>query len=109
MATVISEAPPPLPAGTPHVASPRKNVVVLLGGVGTAPPTVADIAGRSEFTAANNAVPLPFTTPVTVVESAIEASPVGPVTTPANPLPEGTATLVTVPLVDVALSRQLAI
>lgn len=33
--------------GAAKVPSPRKNVVVLFGGVGTAPPTVAVITGRS--------------------------------------------------------------
>src|SRR6187402_1934553 len=39
--------PPPPPAGAANVPSPRKNVVVLLGGVGTAPPAVAVIIGKS--------------------------------------------------------------
>ena len=43
--------PPPPPAGAANVPSPLKNVVVLFGGVGTAPPTVAVIVGRSEFSA----------------------------------------------------------
>jgi len=41
----------PPPDGVANMPSPRKNVVVLFGGVGTAPPTVAVIAGRSELTA----------------------------------------------------------
>jgi hypothetical protein len=41
---------PPL-GGSANVPSPRRNVVVLFGGVGTAPPTVAVIVGRSEFDA----------------------------------------------------------
>src|SRR6201986_4491554 len=35
------------PAGAANEPSPRRNVVVLFGGVGTAPPTVDVIAGRS--------------------------------------------------------------
>lgn len=44
----------PEPEGVAKVPSPRRNVVVLLGGVGTAPPTVAVIVGRSEFNAVVN-------------------------------------------------------
>jgi hypothetical protein len=47
---VILPPPPPL-GGSANVPSPRRNVVVLFGGVGTAPPTVAVIVGRSEFDA----------------------------------------------------------
>jgi hypothetical protein len=50
----------PVPAGVANVPSPRKYVVVLLGGVGTAPPTVALIAGKSLFIAMDG-------TPVLVV------------------------------------------
>lgn len=40
----------------------------MFGGVGTHPPTVAVIVGRSELTAAVKApVPFPFTIPVRVV------------------------------------------
>lgn len=61
-----AHAPPP--HGAAKVPSPLKKVVVLLGGVGTAPHTVADITGRSELTAAVIApVPFPFTIPVRVV------------------------------------------
>jgi hypothetical protein len=42
-------------------------------------------------------VPLPFNSPVTVVERLIDGVVVGFVTVPANPLAEVTETLVTVP------------
>lgn len=53
-------------------ASPRKKVVVLFGGVGTAPPAVAVIAGRSVL-AAIEGTPVPvvfFRTPVERLDSA---------------------------------------
>jgi hypothetical protein len=50
----------PPPAGVANVPSPLKKVVVLFGGVGTAPPTVAVITGKSLTV---NAVP-PVTNPL---------------------------------------------
>lgn len=44
----------PDPAGVAKVQSHRRNVVVLFGGVGTAPPTVAVIVGKSLFKAVVN-------------------------------------------------------
>jgi len=41
VAAVIPFKVAPPPAGAANVPSPRRNVVVLLGGVGTPPPTVA--------------------------------------------------------------------
>ena len=52
--------PTVVPPRLVNVPSPRKNVVVLLGGVGTAPPTVALITGKSAPVAMDN-------TPVVVV------------------------------------------
>ena len=48
---VVTETEETVPVGVAKVPSPLKNVVVLLGGVGTAPPTVDDIAGKSELAA----------------------------------------------------------
>ncbi len=52
--------------GAAHVMSPLKNVVVLFGGVGTAPPCVASPAGKSVFTAIERApvAVVLFNTPV---------------------------------------------
>lgn len=47
----------PPPEGVANVPSHRRNVVVLFGGVGTAPQTVDVIAGRSAFVAVVN-IPL---------------------------------------------------
>jgi hypothetical protein len=45
--TTETEVTVPPPVGIANVPSPRRNVVVLFGGVGTAPPTVAVMTGRS--------------------------------------------------------------
>ena len=61
----------PPPAGVANVPSPLKKVVVLLGGVGTAPPIVAVIAGKSELKAMLG-TPVPvvfFNKPVPKLES----------------------------------------
>ena len=64
----------PPPAGVANTPSPRKKVVVLFGGVGTAPPTVEVMTGRSAPVAI-------LGTPVAVVFFKM------PVANPANEVP----------------------
>ena len=82
--------------GVANVQSHLKNVVVLLGGVGTAQPTVAVIVGRSAPVAALIVVPLPFRTHVTVVLRVMAGVVVAFATVQASPLALVTLTVVTV-------------
>lgn len=83
--------------GAANVPSPRRNVVVLFGGVGTAPPTVDDMAGKSMLAAALSAVPFPFNNPVMVVLRVMTGAVLGVATVPAKPFAVATDTDVTVP------------
>ena len=107
--TTDTDVTVPAPAGSAKVPSPRKKSVVLFGGVGTAPPTVAVITGKSEFTAALIAVPFPSNTPVIDVDNVIAGVDVAVATVPAKPLAEATETEVTVPTAPVASVNNLPV
>lgn len=60
----------PQPAGAAKVPSPRRNVVVLFGGVGTHPPTVAVIVATEVEAIGVEKV----CTPVKVFEASVRAT-----------------------------------
>jgi len=67
------------------------------------------MAGKSEFTAAEIAVPFPLRTPVTVVERVIAGVVVAVTTVPARPFAVVTDTEVTVPVPDALFVRSLPV
>jgi hypothetical protein len=71
--------------------------VASFGGVGTAPPTVAVITGRSEFEAATKAPAEPLSNPVIEVLRVIEGVVEGFAMDQANPFAATPETDVTVP------------
>jgi len=76
----------PPPVGVAKVPSPLRNVVVLFGGVGTAPPTVALITGRSAPVAIDG-TPVPvvfFNIPVLSPDSNVPLIPT--TVNPADPV-----------------------
>ena len=86
-----------VPAGVANVPSPRRKVVVLFGGVGTAPPTVEVIVGKSAPVAALIAVPLPFNSPFIEVPMVMAGVEVAVATLPLKPFAPTTDTVETVP------------
>lgn len=78
---------PELPDGTANVPSPRKKVVVLLGGVGTAPPTVAVMVGSCALVATvHTPAPLAYKIPVNPVTLRVVNAPVLGVVAPIGVL-----------------------
>ena len=75
------------PTGAWNVPSPRKNVVVLFGGVGTPPPTVAVIVATLEAAMGVLKVWMPvnvFAASVRAIVAEVEGNVIVVVSVPAN-------------------------